>query len=78
MLMMKFIKSFFMSRGNFQPVYFWATVCLSLFVTSCIIKFLGYDYLSDQFVLGLAGFISVWIGLYNAFKKGGGDDKTKL
>ena len=69
--MKNIIKSFFYGKGQFQPVYFWITLLMFLIIASLIIKIFNitsYE-LSDTLILGLAGFVSVWVGLYNYRKK---------
>jgi hypothetical protein len=68
----KIIKEFFCdSDGKFQPIYFWTSVCMTLLITTWIMKL---DYktkinISDTLLLGLLGFVAIWTALYNKQKK---------
>ena len=61
------IKSFFYSRGKFQPAYFWTTVFLVMINTTWIMKLSSRTKvdISDTLLLGLLGFVAVWLGIYN-------------
>lgn len=60
-----FIKSFFYSKGKFQPVYFWATVFLMEIFVGIALKFCGNKYISDGLIAILVGLIISLIALYN-------------
>lgn len=75
--MLKILKQFFFSKGNFSPPYFWITVFCLLVVIAVIERLVPYldkrlD-LSDTLLLGMLGFILGWITIYNKF---GQSDKT--
>lgn len=67
---MNIIKSFFYSRGKFQPVYFWVTILMGLIVTTVIMKLSDccFRRISDGLVLGLMGMVLGILGVYNWFK----------
>ncbi len=70
---MKKIKSFFYSKGKFQPPYFWCTVLLSLSIITWVLKMFGPEVLSnrisDGFILGVLGFVLGWLATYNWDRK---------
>jgi len=65
-----FLKSFIFDKNNKpQPIYFWASIFL-LQITICnILKFIGINWMSDAFVLGMMGFVVAIVGLFNIFRK---------
>ena len=62
------LKSFFYSRGKFQPVYFWATTIMSGIVVALVEKLNGVTYISDTLLLGLLGFVNVLLGMYSIYR----------
>jgi len=71
--MFKILKAFFFSHGKFQPIYFWATIILSLVISGVVIKYCEDEKLTDTLILGLMGFVGVLVGLYNVTKKKEGE-----
>ncbi len=63
-------KSFFYSGGKFQPVYAWITIFCFLVALGVVLRFFSIGKLSDGLILGLCGFIQVWVIFYNSNKKG--------
>jgi hypothetical protein len=69
--MKKFIKSFFYSKGEPQPVYFWSTVFLTLTAIMIIFRLTAkvdakLD-LSDTLIIGMMGFVTALISIYTWF-----------
>ena len=62
------LKSFFYSRGKFQPVYFWATTIMFGIVVALVEKLNGVTYISDTLLLGLLGFVNVLLGMYSIYR----------
>ena len=67
------VRSFFCtSDGLFQPVYFWATVFCALIATTWVLRLVAKAQdkidISDPLLLGLCGFVVVWLAVYNWFK----------
>ena len=73
--MIRFIKSFFYSRGRPAPVYFWATIFCSLAAAMMILKLIGRSDISDALIGIVLGFVLGWVGLYNLQKNGENHDK---
>ena len=70
---MRIIKSFFFSGDKFQPVYFWITLLMILIITAFIMRLCGIVYIDNALLLGLCGFVSAWVVMYNINRK---NDKT--
>ena len=71
--MKSIIKAFFYSSGKFQPIYFWATIFLSLTAWMLVCRLIGkvdkiLD-LSDALILGMMAEVLALIGLYSFFNK---------
>lgn len=67
------LKSLFYSKNKFSPPYMWVTLMMILFLVTWILKLtlvIGAR-ISDTLVIGLAGFIVAWLGIYNWAKHGG-------
>lgn len=86
--MKKFIKSFFYSKGNPYPEYFYIFQLIQIVVITIVLRLLNRSSLSDELILGLCGFIAIWIGLIkhdkrkipilpDIFNRGGIDDENK-
>jgi hypothetical protein len=61
----KVIEAFFFKDGKFVVIFFWATIFSILIVACLVMKMCGVKYLSDTLILGLMGFVTAIIGLYN-------------
>jgi hypothetical protein len=71
--MKNILKAFFYSQGKFQPIYFWATIFLTLTATTVICRLTAkidakLD-LSDALILGMMGFVVALITVYTWFDK---------
>lgn len=63
--MKKIFKEFFFKDGKFIVLYFWASLFSFLIVFCLILKMCGVHYMSDELILGLMGFVTAILGLYN-------------
>ena len=61
----KCFKSFFCSGDKFQPVYFWITILMAQIVRINHLKIKGDISITDSYALGMAGFVTLWVALYN-------------
>ncbi len=68
------LRPFFFSGDKFQPIYFWATVFLSLVVAMLVMAICNKLPVDKEILITVIGLVTVLIGLYNWGKKGGGND----
>ena len=69
--MKKIIRAFFYSKDNFQPIYFWTTIFMSLLCGGILFRYMGDKHISDALLIGLGGFMVSMLGCYNYFKDNG-------
>ena len=62
------IKSFFYSRGKFQPVYFWSSALMTGICIAFGEKLYGIEYISDNLLLGLFAFVNILLGMYSLYR----------
>lgn len=67
------VRGFFFSNGKFQPIYFWATVFLSLTALTIIFRLIAkmdakLD-ISDTLIISMMGFVISLITIYTWFDK---------
>lgn len=63
------IKSFFYSKGKFQPVYFWTTLFLLLALIMFLLDLTNLKKIPAEKLLGILAFVEIWILIYNKSKK---------
>lgn len=63
------IKSFFYSKEDFQPAYFYVLVLMILVFTMIIMRLCGDGDLSDTIILGVLGFVVSWLAVFNWDRK---------
>ena len=73
---MKWYKSFFYRKDDFQPPYFWITIFCFLTALMVVLRVImiiyqlikgqvTIDLVSDTLILGLLAFVNVWAAVYN-------------
>jgi len=60
---------FYNSKGEFNPVYFWITCFCLVALVLMLLRVFGANTFSDALVLGVLGFIQIWVALYNKQSK---------
>jgi len=71
---MKILKAFFFSHDKFCPPYLWVTVLMICALTMIIMRLCDQSHISDTLIIGVLGFVAVWLGLYNWDRKNNGND----
>ncbi|MFW9871936.1 MAG: hypothetical protein ACFFG0_02465 [Candidatus Thorarchaeota archaeon] len=61
--------SFFMSKGEPQPTYFWITLLVGIIVWMLVKYMKAVDIPSETIILGMCGFVATWLIVYNKIGK---------
>ncbi len=63
--MKKIIKSFFYSKNDFQPIYFYTFMLMILFISMLILRiFCKAEWISDSLILQVMAMVGGLLGLY--------------
>ena len=73
---MKVLKAFFFSNDKFCPPYLWVTILMLAALTMIIMRLCNVSHISDTLIIGVLGFVAVWLGLYNWDRKNGNGHLT--
>jgi len=76
--MKKIIKSFFYSKNDFQPIYFYTFLLMIIFISMLILRvFFKAAWISDSLILQVMGMVGGLLGLYKIKLKGGKGELDK-